>query len=126
MTQEAVSYIGDVLLGLGLNYAFDEWQETQIPDTYFTGTYIEHPSDTREESGKEESTFIIRGYTRLTWLALEQARETIKRAFPITTLLPSGSAISIFYDTADPVPQPGGARKSIKINLNVQEWRVSL
>lgn len=124
MTQEAVEYIGEVLSGLGLNYAFDQWQESEIPDTYFTGIYIEHPSTTREESGKEESTFILRGYTRLTWYALEQARETVKRAFPITTLLPSGSAIAIFYDTADPVPQAGGARKSIKINLNVQEWRV--
>ena len=125
MTQEAVSYIGEVLSGLGLNYAFDEWHETTIPDTYFTGTYIEHPSPTREESGYEESTFIVRGYTRLTRLALEQARDSIKHAFPITTLLPSGSAIAIFYDTADMVPQPGGARKSIKINLNVQEWRVN-
>ncbi len=124
MTHEAVEYIGEVLSGLGLNYAFDQWQENEIPDTYFTGIYIEHPSTTREESGKEESTFILRGYTRHTLLALEQAREKIKRAFPITTLLPSGSAIAIFYDTADPVPQAGGARKSIKINLNVQEWRV--
>ncbi len=124
MTQEAVTYIGEILSGLGLNYAFDEWHETTIPDTYFTGTYIEHESPTREESGYEESTFILRGYTRLTRLTLEQARETIKRAFPITTLLPSGSAIAIFYDTADPVPQAGGVRKSIKINLNVQEWRV--
>ena len=125
MTQEAVAYIGEVLSGLGLNYSFDEWRETPIPDTYFTGTYIEHPSPTREESGYEESTFILRGYTRLTRLTLEQARETIRRALPITTLLPSGSAIAIYYDTADMVPQPGGARKSIKINLNVQEWRVN-
>lgn len=124
MTQEAVTYIGDVLTRLGLNYAFDQWQEAEYPDTYFTGTYIEHPSETREESGMEESTFIIRGYTRLTWLAFEQARESIKRAFPITTLLPSGSAIAIFYENAEPAPQAGGARKSIKINLNVQEWRV--
>ena len=124
MTQEAIVYIGDILSGLGLNYAFDEWHEKTIPDTYFTVTYIEHTSPTREECGNEESTFIIRGYTRLTRLALETAREKIKRAFPITTLLPSGSAIAIFYDTADMVPQPGGARKSIKINLNVQEWRV--
>lgn len=124
MTQEAVTYIGEVLSGLGLNYAFDEWHEKNIPDTYFTGTYIEHPSPTREESGYEESTFILRGYTRLTRITLEQARDSIKRAFPITTLLPSGSAIAIFYDTADPVPQAGGARKSIKINLNIQEWRV--
>ena len=124
MTQEAIEYIGNVLSGLGLNYAYDQWNEPEFPDTYFTGIYIEHPSNTREESGKEESTFIIRGYTRLTWFALEQAREAIRRAFPITSLLPSGSAIAIFYETAEPVPQAGGARKSIKINLNVQEWRV--
>lgn len=124
MTQEAVSYIGDVLSALGLNYAFDQWNDAQIPDTYFTGTYIEHPTNTREECGKEESTFVLRGYTRLSRITLEQARDAVKRAFPITTLLPSGSAIAIFYDTADLVPQAGGAMKSIKINLNVQEWRV--
>lgn len=126
MTIAALEYMKNLLDSIGIPYDFMRWNKTEKPDCYFVGEYIESPSPTREENGYQESTFILRGFTRKDWLLLEQAKAKIEANVAKTAILDDGSGIAVFYDTASPVPTGDAELKSIKINLNIQEWRVKL
>lgn len=119
MSTDALNYITTWLLGLGIPY------NSKPPDTYFTGDYIEEDSLTYEENGAMKSTFILRGYTRKDKLTLEEYKETIRKNLPKKAILPDGSGIAVFYGTANPVNTYDAEIESIKINLDVREWRVS-
>ncbi len=123
MRTAALEYISNRLLLAGIPYAFKDW-ESEIPEYYFVGDYIEHPSPTREENGRQTSTFILRGFTRLGWLPLHAAKEVIEAKLPVTDILPDGSGICISYDSASPVPTSDPDIKSIKIDFTVDEWMV--
>ena len=123
MSEAALAFINNLMESLGLDYAFREWKEKH-GESYWVGDYIEEPSLTREENGFQATTFILRGFTRQPWLTLEQAKAKIEKAAMKTAILPNGSGIAIFYDSASPVPTGDMELKSIKINLKVQEWRV--
>ena len=124
MDEAALQFLAEQMQGLGIPYALMEWQEKPPDDCYFVGEYMEHPSDTMEESGLHESTFILRGFTRKEWLLLEQARGRIEKHVGRTAILPDGEGIAVFYEGAQPVPTGDGALKSIKINLRIKEWKV--
>lgn len=124
MSEEALAFINNLMEGLGLDYAFREWKEKQ-GESYWVGDYIEEPSLTKGENGFQPATFILRGFTRKTWLTLERAKAKIEQAAMKTAILPSGGGIAIFYDSASSVPTGDMELKSIKINLKVQEWRVN-
>ena len=123
MTTAALDYIKNRLQAAGIPYAFKDWEES-IPDYYFVGDYIENPSPTREENGRQTSTFILRGFTRLGWLPLHAAKEVIEAKLPATDILPDRSGICISYSTAIPVPTADPDIKSIKIDFIVDEWMV--
>lgn len=123
MSESALAFINQLIESLGLDYAFREWEE-KMGDSYWVGDYIEEPPTTYEESGHRKSTFILRGYTRQSWLTLEQGKAKIEKAVMKTAILEDGSGIAIFYDSANPVPTGDMELKSIKINLQIQEWRV--
>jgi len=125
MTQEALAYINGRLKGVGIPYAFLEWED-EIPETYFVGSYIETDSLTREENGKEDSVFILRGYSRAKdWMeVLENAKKKIRKALSVTDLLHDGSGIALFYENGEYISTLDADWHSIKININVQEWRV--
>lgn len=124
MTIAALRYIGKLMESLGIHYQFMRWNSGIPPDGYFVGEYIESPSLTLEESGFQESTFILRGFTRGDWLTLEQNKEKIEQAIPKTAILPNGAGIAVFYDSSTVVPTGDDELKSIKINLKIQEWKV--
>lgn len=124
MSEAALAYIANLLNSMGIPYAFREWRE-KPPDYYFTGDYLEEPSRTREEIGFQPTTFILRGHTRGDWLLLEQAKAKIEKAAMKTAILPNGNGIAIFYGSASPVPTGDAELKSIKINLEIQEWKVN-
>lgn len=124
MSIEALKYIGNMLKSIGIPYEFMRWNSGIPPDGYFVGEYFENPSLTREENGYQESTFVLRGYTRGTWLVLEQAKEKIEKNIPKTAILEDGSGIAVFYESATVVPTQDADLKSIKINLTIQEWKV--
>lgn len=125
MSIAAFEYINALMQGMGIPYEFMRWQN-QLPDDYFfVGEYIEVPSLTKEENGMQEITFILRGYTRKSWLLLEQARELIEKNCARTAILPNGNGIAVFYDSASVVQTGEAELKSIKINLNIQEWKVN-
>lgn len=126
MSIEALTFLESLLKSIGIPYELMRWNGGW-PDEgyYFTGDYIEHESQTREENGHQESTFILRGYTRGSWMLLEEAKAKIKKTISRTAILPNGNGIAIFYGSTTQVPTGDMALKSIKINLSVQEWSVN-
>lgn len=123
MSVAALKYVSDLMQSMGLPYAFGRW-ETRPPDLYFVGEYIEEASLTKEENGLQTSEFILRGYTRGPWLLLEQAKAKIEKNASQTAILPDGTGIAVFYDYGTTVPTSDAEIKSIKINLEIQEWKV--
>ena len=125
MSIAALEYIKNLMDTLGIPYEFMRWDSGAPPECYFIGEYIETPSTTREENGHQESTFILRGFTRKDWMLLEQAKAKIEANIAKTAILGDGSGIAVFYESASPVPTGDAELKSIKINLNIQEWKVN-
>lgn len=125
MSIAALAYIASLMQHMGIPYEFMRWQAETPDDFYFVGEYIEAPSPTKEESGKQETTFILRGFTRGSWLLLEQAKAKIEKQCAKTAILSDGSGIAVFYDSATVVPTGDNELKSIKINLTIQEWSVN-
>lgn len=125
MTTATLDYINRLMQRIGIHYRFMEWKTKPPDEYYFVGEYFENPSPTREENGRQDITFILRGFTRGNWMALEEAKEKIEAYCSITAILPDGTGIAIFYDGAQPVPTADNQLKSIKINLQIQEWKVN-
>lgn len=119
-----LEFVNKRILSLGLPYSFMEWAEYP-PDDYFVGQYIENPSPTLTENGHQKTTFILRGYTSGSWLNLETYKEKIEKGISTTAILDDGTGVAIFYDSAMVVPTGVAGWKSIKINLNIQEWKVN-
>lgn len=125
MSIAAMEYVSNLMQSMGIPYAFYQWSTKPPDDYYFVGEYLEAPSPTKEENGWQETTFILRGFTRKTWLLLEQAKEKIEKNFAKTAILANGAGIAVLYDSAMVVPTGDAELKSIKINLKIQEWKVN-
>lgn len=125
MSIAALKYVADLMQSLEIPYEFMRWNSGITPDAYFVGDYLESPSMTKEENGFQESTFIIRGFTRKDWLSLERAKAKIEANVAKTAILDDGTGIAVFYESANPVPTGDAELKSIKINLKIQEWKVN-
>lgn len=125
MSEAALKYVADLMESIGIPYDFMRWNSGIPPDCYFVGEYTEVPSDTKEEDGHQETTFILRGFTRKSWLLLEQAKGKIEKNAFKTAILDDGSGIAVFYESSMTVPTGDAELKSIKINLNIQEWKVN-
>lgn len=124
MSMTVLQYVSDLMERIGIPYAFGEWKE-RPPDRYWTGTYIEPEMLTREEDGQQDYTFILRGYTRGSWLLLEQDKAKIEANASSTAILPDGSGIAVFYAGADVVPTFDSDVVSMKINLTIKKWSVN-
>lgn len=120
MRVETLSYISDLLKSLDVPYSFMEWKG-KVPGTYFVGEYQE--VEALSEDGMQESLFILTGFTRDSFLSLEEYKETIENKIEGTAILDSGSSVAIFYGRAFPVPGSAGIKK-LQINLTVKEWKV--
>ncbi len=124
MTVKGLGYIADKLDSAGIPYCFEEWtKEIQYP--YFVGEYTESEADS--EDGENESTFILTGTSRKSWIELEKAKADIRKIFPddgVTAILGDKTGIAVFYSSAMPVPTGTDELKRIQINLKVKEWRV--
>ncbi len=125
MSISALGYIANLMKTIGIPYEFMRWNSGIPPDGYFVGEYIEVPSMTKEECGFQETTFILRGFTKSAWFVLEQAKEKIEKSIPKTAILEDGSGIAVFYESATVAPTNTADLKSIKINLKIQEWKVN-
>lgn len=125
MTINGLNYIAGKLKAAEIPYCFEEWtKEIQYP--YFVGEYTE--SEPMYEDGETDSTFILTGTARDSWLELERAKEKIINTFPhtgISAILEDKTGIAVFYTSSMPVPTGTDELKRIQINLKVKEWRVN-
>lgn len=126
MTIDALTLIDKAMSEMGLNYEFGEYgSEIQYP--YFEGEYHEKEPDS--EDGQQGCSFILTGYTRNSWLELEQAKALIENYFNKvsgkTVIADSGNAIAVFYLNSLIVPTTDAQLKKIQINLDILEWKVN-
>lgn len=129
MTIKGLNIISNAMEALGLNYGFGEYQlgeDEEAPEIYFVGEYQE--IDTINEDGMQESSFLLTGFSRGSWLALENAKEDIRDYFNKvsgkTVIADDGTAVAIFYANSFVVPTGDAELKKIQINLDVKEWSV--
>ena len=126
MSMAVLQFVNELLTDtIGIPYAFGVWNEAPPDDRYWVGSTIEPVSMTREESGRQDITLILRGYARGGYMQLMTDKENIERHISRTAILPDGTGIAIFYGGGDIVPTVDADIKSMKINLDIQEWRVN-
>lgn len=125
MSNEALKIISESLESIGINYEFGTWSG-KIVYPYFTGEYQEVTP--MNEDGMQESTFILTGFSRDSWLALEDAKLKIKKKYNKTdgllVIAEDGTAVAIFYGNSQIIPTVDAELKKIQINLVVKEWSV--
>ena len=128
MTTAPLKIISDGMSELGLEYGFGEYAGDPVVYPYFVGEYTETEPFT--EDGLQESTFLLTGFSRGSWLVLEQAKESIETYFSRvsgrTVIADNGSGVAIFYASSMIVPTGDAELKRIQINLNIQEWKVTV
>lgn len=129
MSKAGLKIISDAMESLGLAYSFmrfDVAEGEDAPDAYFVGEYEE--TEPIDESGLQEASFLLTGFTRKSWLLLEDAKEAISAYFNKvggkTVIADNGSAVAVFYSNSLVVPTEDAELKRIQINLDVKEWSV--
>lgn len=120
MTEKVLAYINRKLTAV-TNYEYMEWTG-RLVDPYFVGEYSE--SSPVNEDGVHEATFTLNGFTRGTWLGLENEKRKIEEIFyHNTSILDDGSAVDVSYSGSFVVPTGDAELKRIQINLSIKEWR---
>lgn len=130
MSKEVLNIIDRAMSFLGLEYGFGEYagnSKGKKAYPYWVGSYTE--AEPYTESGLQETTFMLTGFSRASWLELENEKLKIENYFNRVTgrvgITSSGSAVAIFYAGALPVPTGDAELKSIQINLSIKEWKVN-
>lgn len=130
MTKVAMKIISDAMESLGIEYGFGEYSPDEngnVVYPYFVGEYTE--SEPFTEDGLQETTFLLVGFSRGSWLDLENAKEQIETLFNQvsgkTVIADNGSAVAVFYSHSLIVPTGDAELKSIQINLTIKEWKVN-
>ena len=127
MSKQVLKIISNAMIDLGLEYGFGEYSADPVVYPYFVGEYTETESTT--EDGLQETSFLLTGFSRESWQALEDAKERIESFFNQvsgkTVIADNGSAVAIFYADSMIVPTGDAELKSIQINLSIKEWKVN-
>ena len=128
MTTAPLKIISEGMAELGLTYGFGEYAGDPVVYPYWVGEYTETEPFT--EDGLQGVTFLLTGFSRGSWLALEQEKERIENYFSRvsgkTVITDNGSGVAIFYASSMIVPTGDAELKRIQINLNIQEWKVTV
>ena len=127
MSKNLLKVVSDGMAELGIEYDFGEYTKEPIVYPYFVGEYTETEPTT--EDGLQETTFMLSGFSRGTWLTLENAKAKIEnyfnKVYGKTVMVDDGSAVAVFYGNALIVPTGDEELKKIQINLQCKEWKVS-
>lgn len=127
MSKQVLKIIDQGMTALGLEYGFGEYFGNPVVYPYWVGEYQEVEPNT--EDGLQESTFLLTGFSRGSWLDLENAKERIENYFNKVSgkivMADNGSAVAIFYASSLVVPTGDAELKKIQINLSVKEWSVN-
>ena len=124
MTTQAMKYIEDLMQSMGIPYDFMTWQAPTIPERYYVGEYTEVESPYEEESGYQETSFMLTGFTNSAWSLLENDKAAIKKVLP-KVFFSDGSACAVLYANAFPIRQDNISLKRMQINLTIKEWKVN-
>ena len=126
MSKASLRIIADAMREMGLAYGFMEYSGDLVYP-YFVGEYTEQAPTT--EDGLQITNFMLTGFSRGSWLALEDAKERIAQYFGMvsgkTVISDNGSGVAVFYDNALVVPTEDATLKRIQINLHIKEWKVT-
>lgn len=126
MSKAVLKIISDAMYALGINYEFMEWTG-ELVYPYFVGEYQER--EPMNEDGMQETQFILTGFSREKWLALENAKELIENYFNRVSgkvvIADNGSAVAIFYAGSLVIPTGDAELKKMQINLIIKEWKVN-
>lgn len=126
MSKASLRIIADAMREMGLAYGFMEYAGDLVYP-YFVGEYTEQAPTT--EDGLQITNFMLTGFSRGSWLALEEAREQIAQYFGMvsgkTVISENGSGVAVFYENALVVPTEDATLKRIQINLHIKEWKVT-
>lgn len=126
MSIQALNAIKDGMKALGINYEYGTWTK-KVVYPYFVGEYQEVPPSS--EDGMQETSFLLTGFTRGSWLDLEEAKKKIMNHFNKVggniVIADDGTAVAIFYDNSLIVPTGDAELKRIQINLTIKEWSVN-
>lgn len=127
MSKNLLKVVSDGMTELGLEYEFGEYTKEPIVYPYFVGEYTETEPTT--EDGLQETTFMLHGFGRGTWLTLENAKAKIEnyfnKVYGKTVMVNDGSAVAVFYGNSLIVPTGDEELKKIQVNLQCKEWKVS-
>lgn len=130
MSKDVLRIISSSMKALGFEYAFGEYSGNaggEIVYPYFVGEYTE--SEPMTEDGLYETTFLLSGFSRGSWLTLENAKERIEKYFNRVSGMPviteSGSGVVVCYAGSLSVPTGDAELKKIQINLHIKEWKVN-
>ena len=130
MTKNVLKIVAKAMQSLGIEYALGVYEGSEtgaVVYPYFVGEYQE--MEPLYESGLQEGTFLLNGFSRGTWQELEEAKAKIENHFNKisgkTVMADDGSAVIIFYASALIVPTGDAELKRIQINLSVKEWSVN-
>lgn len=126
MSKKALKVVSDDMEAMKLEYGFGVYAKNPVVYPYFVGEYTE--TEAMNEDGLQESTFLLTGFHRGTWLELEDAKEKIENYYSQVgkvAIAEDGSAVAIFYANALIVPTGDAELKSIQVNLSVKEWKVN-
>lgn len=130
MSKEVLNIIDNAMKSLGLEYGFGEYagnSNGEIIYPYWVGEYTE--TEPYTEDGLQEMTFMLTGFSRGSWLDLENDKEKIESYFNRVSgrvgITGSGSAVAVFYAGALSIPTGDAEFKSEQINLSIKEWKVN-
>lgn len=126
MSKQVLKIISDDMASLGLEYDFGTYKKSPVVYPYLVGEYQE--TEPMTEDGLQETTFLLTGFNRGAWLALEEVIEKIEKYYGYggkTVMADNGSAVAIFYAGTMIVPTGDAELTKIQINLNIKEWKVN-
>lgn len=113
--------INNEMKDMGVPYEFMKWTSA-VTYPYWIGEYSEVPTLT--EDGYKETSLILTGTTKGSWLELEQTKSLIEKRFQFgVNYSTDEGAVAIFYSNSFPVPTGEADLKRIQINLQVKEWK---
>jgi hypothetical protein len=126
MSKQVLKIISDDMATLGLEYDFGTYKKSPVVYPYLVGEYQE--TEPMTEDGLQETTFLLTGFNRGAWLALEEVIEKIEKYYGSsgkTVTTDSGSGVAIFYAGTLIVPTGDAELTKIQVNLRIKEWKVN-
>lgn len=125
MTSECLKYMNSLFESLEIPYEFLQWNSPNVPNTYWTGEYIDN--EPMNEDGMEGASFILTGVTNRKFIELETVKQKLKSHITnegMTAVLESGSVIAVTFVDAQPLPSVEYGVHRLQITLNIREWRI--